>query len=74
MIDLTGRVILVTGAGRGGGRGSESVGGIVGGIVGGGIGSGIVRRFAAAGATVATPPPITCAIPTAHRSPPCAPI
>ena len=46
MIDLTGRVILVTGAGAGGSSGS------VGGIVGSGIGSGIVRRFVAAGATV----------------------
>ncbi|MCY4631622.1 MAG: SDR family oxidoreductase [bacterium] len=46
MLDLTGRVILVTGAGRGSGSGSA------GGIVGSGIGSGIVRRFAATGATV----------------------
>ncbi|MCY3806745.1 MAG: SDR family NAD(P)-dependent oxidoreductase, partial [bacterium] len=46
MIDLTGRVMLVTGAGGGGG--GESVGR----IVGSGIGSGIVRRFAATGATV----------------------
>ncbi|MDE0669712.1 MAG: SDR family oxidoreductase [bacterium] len=49
MIDLTGRVVLVTGAGSGArGGGSESVGG----IVGSGIGSGIVRRFVATGATV----------------------
>lgn len=48
MIDLTGRVVLVTGAGSSGGSGSESVGG----IVGSGIGSGIVRRFVATGATV----------------------
>ena len=48
MVDLTGRVVLVTGAGSGGGSDSESVGG----IVGSGIGSGIVRRFVATGATV----------------------
>ena len=48
MIDLTGRVILVTGAGDSSGSSS----GTDGGIVGSGIGSGIVRRFMAAGATV----------------------
>ena len=48
MLDLTGRVVLVTGAGDSSGSASGSVGG----IVGSGIGSGIVRRFVAAGATV----------------------
>ena len=50
MLDLTGRVVLVTGAGDGSGSGGG--GGSVGGIVGSGIGSGIVRRFVAIGATV----------------------
>jgi NAD(P)-dependent dehydrogenase (short-subunit alcohol dehydrogenase family) len=48
MLDLTGRVVLVTGAGDSSGGGTGSAGE----IVGSGIGSGIVRRFVATGATV----------------------